>query len=47
MPEKRPHVIYFLTDEHRGHAMGHSGDPNVRMPWMDRLATEGAGRNGR
>lgn len=38
----RPHVLYILSDEHRGQAMSHLGDPNVRTPWMDRLATEGA-----
>ena len=38
----KPHVIYILSDEHRGQAMGHTGDPNVRTPWMDRLASEGA-----
>lgn len=37
-----PHVIYILSDEHRGQAMGHTGDPNVRTPHMDRLASEGA-----
>ena len=36
-----PHVIYILSDEHCGMAMGHTGDPNVRTPNMDRLATEG------
>ena len=38
----RPHIIYILSDEHRGQAMSHTGDPNVRTPWMDRLAGEGA-----
>jgi arylsulfatase A-like enzyme len=38
----RPHIIYILSDEHRGQAMSHMGDPNVRTPWMDRLAAEGA-----
>jgi len=38
----RPHIIYILSDEHRGQAMSHMGDPNVRTPWMDRLANEGA-----
>lgn len=39
---KRPHVIYVLSDEHRGQAMSHAGDPNVRTPAMDRMAAEGA-----
>ncbi|SVD62738.1 uncharacterized protein METZ01_LOCUS415592, partial [marine metagenome] len=38
---KRPHIIYILSDEHRGQAMSHTGDTNVRTPWMDRLAREG------
>ena len=42
MSTKRPHVIYILSDEHRGQAMGHTGDPNVKTPWMDRLAAGGA-----
>ncbi len=42
MPQQRPHVIYILSDEHRGQAMGHAGDPNLRTPAMDRLAAEGA-----
>ncbi|MEE3262105.1 MAG: sulfatase-like hydrolase/transferase [Candidatus Latescibacterota bacterium] len=37
----RPHILYILSDEHRGQAMGHAGDPNVQTPWMDRLASEG------
>lgn len=37
-----PHILLILSDEHRGQAMGHAGDPNLRTPAMDRLATEGA-----
>ena len=42
MPASRPHIIYILSDEHRGQAMSHMGDPNIRTPVMDRLAEEGA-----
>ena len=42
MPTSHPNIVYVLSDEHRGQAMGHAGDPNVRTPWMDRLAAEGA-----
>jgi len=42
LPEK-PHIIYVLSDEHRGQAMGWAGDRNVRTPAMDRLAATGAG----
>lgn len=38
---KHPNIIYVLSDEHRGQAMSHAGDPNVQTPTMDRLATEG------
>lgn len=37
-----PHVLLILSDEHRGQAMGHAGDVNLRTPEMDRLAAEGA-----
>ncbi|MFT5128570.1 MAG: arylsulfatase A-like enzyme [Rhodothermales bacterium] len=36
-----PHVILILSDEHRGQAMSHAGDPNLRTPQLDRLAAEG------
>lgn len=42
MPQRRPHILYIMSDEHRGQAMSHMGDPNVRTPVMDRLAAEGA-----
>ena len=37
----RPHIVLLLSDEHRGQAMSHCGDPNVRTPHMDSLAAEG------
>ena len=36
-----PNIIYILSDEHRGQAMAHAGDPNLRTPTMDRMAAEG------
>jgi arylsulfatase A-like enzyme len=36
-----PNIILVLSDEHRGQAMGHAGDPNVRTPVLDRMAAEG------
>jgi arylsulfatase A-like enzyme len=39
---KPPNILYILSDEHRGQAMGHAGDPNVRTPNMDRMAKDGA-----
>ncbi len=38
---KQTNIIYILSDEHRGQAMSHAGDPNVKTPNMDRLAGEG------
>jgi arylsulfatase A-like enzyme len=38
----KPNIIYILSDEHRGQAMGHAGDSNLHTPWMDRMAAEGA-----
>ena len=37
----QPNIILVLSDEHRGQAMAHAGDPNVRTPALDRLAAEG------
>ena len=42
---RSPHIVYLLSDEHRGQAMSHLGDPNVRTPNMDRLAQEGMSFN--
>jgi arylsulfatase A-like enzyme len=36
-----PNVLYILSDEHFGGAMGHAGDPNVRTPHLDELAERG------
>lgn len=41
MTTDRPHIVLVLSDEHRGQAMAHAGDPNVRTPALDRLAAEG------
>lgn len=38
---KLPHIIYILSDEHRGQAMRHTGDVNLQTPSMDRMAKEG------
>lgn len=36
-----PNIVYILSDEHRGQAMRHAGDSNLRTPFMDQLAAEG------
>jgi arylsulfatase A-like enzyme len=40
-PEKRPNVIFFLTDEWRAQATAYGGDPNARTPTLDAIAAEG------
>jgi len=42
MPERRPNLLYVFADQMRGMDMGCAGNPDVRTPAMDRLATEGA-----
>ena len=39
--EKKPNILYLLTDEWRASATGYAGDPNVKTPNLDRLAMEG------
>ncbi len=36
-----PNVLWIFSDQHRAHALGCAGDPNVETPNLDRLATEG------
>jgi len=38
---QQPNVLFLFSDQHRPHAMGCAGDPNVRTPNLDRLAAEG------
>ena len=35
-----PNVLFVIADEWRAQATGYSGDPNVRTPALDRLASE-------
>lgn len=37
----QPNVIWVFGDQHRAHATGYAGDPNVYTPNLDCLATEG------
>lgn len=39
--EKKPNIIFILTDDQRWDAMGIMGNPIIRTPNMDRLAAEG------
>ncbi|MCQ6560040.1 sulfatase family protein [Paenibacillus mendelii] len=37
---KKPNVIVVFSDQHRADATGYRGNPDVRTPYMDRLAAE-------
>lgn len=39
--EKRPNIIFVLTDDHRWDALGVMGNPIIQTPNLDRLAREG------
>lgn len=39
--EKRPNLIFILTDDQRWDALGYSGNEIIQTPEMDRLAEEG------
>ncbi|PQJ30711.1 hypothetical protein BST92_01630 [Nonlabens arenilitoris] len=37
---KKPNIIYILTDQWRGTALGYAGNPDVKTPHLDALAKE-------
>lgn len=39
---KKPHIIFIMTDQHRGDALGCMGNKSVFTPHIDRLAKEGS-----
>ena len=39
-PREKPNVLFILADEWRAQATGYSGDPNVKTPVLDQLASE-------
>ena len=39
--EKRPNIIFFLTDDHRYDTMGFMNHPFIETPYMDKMAMEG------
>ncbi|WP_372772714.1 sulfatase [Mangrovibacterium sp.] len=39
-PEVKPNIVYILTDQWRGSALGYAGDPNVKTPHLDQFAKE-------
>ncbi len=38
---RRPNVVFFISDQHRGDLMGCAGNPVVKTPNMDQLAADG------
>lgn len=41
MASRAPNIVVLMSDQHRADMMGCAGDPAVRTPTMDRLASEG------
>jgi choline-sulfatase len=41
MPEKRPNILFVLTDQQRADTVHAGGNPHIRTPVMDRLCAEG------
>lgn len=38
---KKPNIIFIMTDQLRGDALGYAGHPDVKTPYLDTLATQG------
>lgn len=41
-PVKKPHIIFIMTDQHRGDALGCMGNRSVISPHIDGIAKEGS-----
>ncbi|RLS56553.1 MAG: DUF4976 domain-containing protein [Planctomycetota bacterium] len=41
-PVARPNILFILTDDQGPHAAGYLGNPELKTPHLDRLASEGA-----
>lgn len=41
MHEKKPNILFLLTDQWRGDCLGHLGEKEVNTPHLDRLAQSG------
>ena len=39
--ERRPNVLFIISDQHNAKVLGHKGHPDVRTPNLDQLAAEG------
>jgi len=42
MPQDRPNILFFCTDQQRADLMGCMGHPQIRTPSLDALAARGA-----
>ena len=38
---KKPHIIYIMSDQHRGDCMGCMGNDAIKTPYLDSLARDG------
>lgn len=38
---KKPDILFILSDQHNAKVLGHKGHPDVKTPNLDRMATEG------
>ena len=41
MPQKKPHILLLLDDEHRPDVMPIEGNPHIRTPTPDRFIEQG------
>lgn len=39
--EKRPNILFLMSDQHRADVAGFAGNPVVRTPHLDTLASDG------
>lgn len=37
---KKPNIVYILTDQWRGSALGYAGDPNIKTPNLDNFSKQ-------
>ncbi len=40
VPAKKPNIVYILTDQWRGSALGYAGNPDVKTPNLDAFAKQ-------
>ena len=42
MTNKRPNILLLMTDQQRWDAVGANGNPEIKTPHLDRMASQGA-----